>query len=442
MNPKLRLNITFISIVLHNLGTKCDYDKHEIKHQEKTKLKHRYCGKHSEFNVYPLFIKMTVTLTLKTKNNFKLKAAFSVTDECLIFSPVNSLSRLSEKNFELQSQYYKIVSKYYLTSFLLRVTKLHKISLRFGKSEENNSVIYDGPGTMFKVLSIFGEKSPYITSTFQCLLQFLFTYFIESYSKHFRVHIVPHFKKVDKKHRPDKEMLLNMPFNNCPHNICILHLEGTRGYQINFTVLSVIASGSESSTCLFNGITIGELSNHFSTIVVFCPHFGAPTNILMRSFYTKNHDLWIILYWYEGYSTISATITAITTKCKGVKFDVYYYNSCKMCNGYLERVYHSIFFSWRTSRVSLEKECVVLMVKDWEGLDTYKTGTWFKGTCGIRINSDKFEISRVQARLHGGSRVRALLPKDVSSEKKSSTFGTEISIRGIQNVMYFFTLAK
>ena len=428
LNPKLRLNVTIISLVLHNLGTKCDYDKLEIKPQGKITSIYRYCGKHSRFNVYPLFSRLTINLILESKNDIKLKTVFSVTDKYLIFSLVDSLPRLSERNVSIQSQYYKIGSKYYMASFLLRATKLHKVKLDFVKSEENNSVIFDGPGIMFKVLNIAGKKSPYITSTFQCLLQFLLTYLIESYSLYFKFYLVQHVKYVHKKLKPDVEMLLKMPFNNCPHNTCVLHLESTTGHQINFTVLSVIANSSESSTCLFDGITIGELSNHFLTLVDFCPHFGAPANQLMRSFYTKNHNLWIVLYWYEGYSTISATITATSTKCKGVHLDTCYFNTCRAktktdsCYPFFERM-----------RTSLKRGCAVIMVKDWEGLDIHNSPLWNSGACHMAIRSEVFEISHVCGKLLRGSFIMAVSNIPHAFKRKSFDPVREISLVGDKN---------
>ena len=222
---------------------------------------------------------------------------------------------------------------------------------------------------------------------------------------------------------------LKMPFNNCPHNTCVLHLESTTGHHINFTVLSVIANSPESSTCLFDGITIGELSNHFLTLVDFCPHFGVPANQLMRSFYTKNHDLWIVLYWYEGYSTISALITATSTKCKGVHFDTCYFNTCfaktDSCYPFFERL--------RTSGLSLKRGCVVIMVKDWEGLDIYNSPVWSSGACHVAIRADAFEISHVCGKLRRGSYIVAASNKPRALKRKSFNPVREISLGGDKN---------
>ena len=202
-----------------------------------------------------------------------------------------------------------------------------------------------------------------------------------------------HFNKKYKELQPDVEMLLKMPFVSYQKNICVLYLESPAGYQINFTVLSVISNFQESSKCLFQGIAMGELSAlNGLNMVDFCLEFNAPMNQLMRSFYTKNQDLWIVLYWYHGYSTISATLTVTTTKCKDVQLDICYYNSCLMkhfhCFDYFDRVTESTNFTIEESgqvSTSVEKNCVVLMVKDWEGLYLEGLSAWETGFCIMLI---------------------------------------------------------
>ena len=164
LDSKFRLNVTFISLVLQDLGAHCYFDKLEIEDHEQTKLSYRYCGKYSRFIVYPLFIKLVINIILESQNDFKLKASFCVIDKSLILSPIDALFPVfpaeedMEVNFELKPQYYKVGNTYYLQSFFLRVTKLHNIKLLYEKSEKNNIAIYDGPGFMFKILKFIEQK--------------------------------------------------------------------------------------------------------------------------------------------------------------------------------------------------------------------------------------------------------------------------------------------
>ena len=268
-----------------------------------------------------------------------------------------------------------------------------------------------------------GKKSSYTTSTFQCLLQFMFTYLIQSYNQHFKFYLVHHLKKIHKKlHQTDREIILKIPLNNCQSNICVLHLEGPTGNNFNFMVQKVNAFSRESSTCLFLGITLGEMWNGlYSTITEFCPEFDAPRNIIKRRFYTSSNWLWIVLYWYHGYSNITATVTATTTKCKGVNLDVCYlaYSMKNYKSSlYFKRVTQSINLTLiKLGNVvffSLKEECMVLMVMDWESMD-FK---YERDFCEIILSplSDNITITHIDYGLHSTSKIHI-----ASSVQKFST---------------------
>ena len=139
LNTKLRLNVTFNTLTLH--GTKCEHDKLKIQQKGKS-LHYTYCGKHSKFSVYPKFIKPEIFISLKSKNSFKFKATFCVTDKNLIFTPFNLPTRVITRDIEIHPQCYKIGGKYYVTSLHLRVKKLYKIKLKIIELETNNYLVY------------------------------------------------------------------------------------------------------------------------------------------------------------------------------------------------------------------------------------------------------------------------------------------------------------
>ena len=286
LSSQIRLNFTFNTLTLQNLGSKCEFDQMYIHNIYNVKLCYKYCGKYSNFNVYPNFSKLELWLNIKSHVAFKFNATFCIIDKDLIFSPINSSSKVITRDIEIQC--YKIGIKYYLSSFYLRVKKMYKMKLHIIKSEGKSHVVYDGPGTMFEILKISRKEPSYSTSTFQCLLQFLFTYLIKHYHQHFNFYLVHHLNKVHKKVKLDVEILLKMPLSICQQNICVLYLKGPTGYSLNFIILNMSAFPHESSTCLFYGITLGEILNDdYLTMADFCPEFGTPENLLKRSFYTK-----------------------------------------------------------------------------------------------------------------------------------------------------------
>ena len=167
--------------------------------------------------------------------------------------------------------------------------KMYKMRLDIVKSKEREHTVYDGPGTMFEMLKVSGKKDSYITSTFQCLLQFMLTYLIQSYSQKFNFYLVQHSNKVHKKLQPDTEMNLKMPLNNCLQNLCVLLLEGTTGFNLNFMVINVTVHSHDMATSFFYGITLGEIWNDdYLTMADICPDIDMPENLLNRSFYIFN----------------------------------------------------------------------------------------------------------------------------------------------------------
>ena len=179
LNSELRLNLTFILLHLRDVLLKCQYDKLEVKLNQKlinTKSTYKYCGYYSNFILYPDMHDFIVIISLQLMKPFDLDALFSVTDKDFISNPLDLALNTKEPLVLIQLLCYKIVRKYYLTSFLVSITKIYRLQIDIAKSKEKNYVLYDGPGYRFNILNKKGEKSHFVTSTFQCLLQFLLTF--------------------------------------------------------------------------------------------------------------------------------------------------------------------------------------------------------------------------------------------------------------------------
>ena len=411
LSSQIRLNFTFNTLTLQNLGSKCQFDRMYIRPMANKKLCYEYCGKYSNFNVFPKFSKVKLELNLGSHMAFKLDATFCIIDKDLIFSPINSSSKVITRDIEIQC--YKIGVKYYLSSFYLRVKKMYKLKLHVIKSEEKHHVVYDGPGTMFEILKMSRKEPTYSTSTFQCLLQFMFTYLIKSHNQHFNYYLVHHLNKVHKKVKADVELILKMPLSNCQENICVLYLKGTAGYSLTFMILNVSAFPHKSSTCLFYGMTVGEILNgDYLTMADFCPEFGTPENLLNRSFYTKYKWLWIVLHWYHDYSNITTTVKVSTSKCKGVPFDVCRYKICLLesarCNPYFERITQSTNLTLTKSGNAvysvLTEACVVLMVMDWEILHL-DASRYSMCKMSLGTSPDNSKIMNLHYGLHAKSKI-------------------------------------
>ena len=90
-------------------------------------------------------------------------------------------------------------------------------------------------------------------------------------------------------------------------------------------MLNINVSSHETSYCLFQGLSLGEMwQNGYLTIDELCSEFKTPSESLVTSYYTRGSSLYMVLYWYKGYTFINATISVNISKCPAV-----YLNICK-----------------------------------------------------------------------------------------------------------------
>ena len=87
LDVRIILNITFHVLHLREFALNCNYDKLEVKCPKSTKEKYKYCGYHSNFNLYPYLNEVNIIIALHLRMSFNLNASFSITDKTLIFNP-------------------------------------------------------------------------------------------------------------------------------------------------------------------------------------------------------------------------------------------------------------------------------------------------------------------------------------------------------------------
>ena len=179
LSPVIRLNLTFVLLHLRDVLINCQYDKLEVENLMQTESKYKYCGYHTNFNLYPDMHIFFVTITLTLRKPFDLKAIFSVTDNKLIVNPLDEPNNEKRIFFFIHFLCYEVAREYYLRSFLVSTVKIYKVQIYIVNPQENNYVIYDGPGYRFDILNKRGGKFHFVASTFQCLLQFLLPYMFQ-----------------------------------------------------------------------------------------------------------------------------------------------------------------------------------------------------------------------------------------------------------------------
>ena len=337
LHLEMRLNMTFFVLHLSEITFNCNNDKLEIKILKITNLKYKYCGYHSNFNFYPEFDIFTMIITLRLRMAFLLNTVFSVTDKELIVNPVHSPSLLRHLlviNFIAELQCYKVGIDNYVTSFHVKGLKFYRLHLSITNSKVQNYVICDGPGYAFDILNKNAEKLSFSTSTFQCLVQFLLNYLFQGRNNDqlFNYHPIMLDYSVQKWFYPNSDILIQMPFIKCPRNFCVHIVRAGHYYQLNVTVLNISVQSHETSICLFQGLFLGETWQlHQWPIDEMCLQLSPSSVTSMSSFHTRKSSLWMVLYWYEGHTSINATVSVNITKCQGIYLNICaYYNFCHL----------------------------------------------------------------------------------------------------------------
>ena len=86
-------------------------------------------------------------------------------------------------------------------------------------------------------------------------------------------------------------------------------------YSLNITVLRIKVGLNDQLKCVYHGLSIiGE-----KLVFTFCDN--KPKRNIYRSIYSGKSQWRIILFWYKECSTINATLSLSTTKCRFVIFD-------------------------------------------------------------------------------------------------------------------------
>ena len=444
VNFKIRINMTFVVLHLGIPVENCNYDYLEVNSSESTKGNYTYCGYYSNLNLYPEFNSFTLTITLSLIMQFHLHTIFSVTDKMFIYNPVDfktSWRTFDNHNihYAINSQCHKIGSKYYLISFHISTFKLYRVQLKMVNLKKINFVIYDGPGYDFTVLNKNSAKSFIYTSTFQCLIQFLTTYQFQSNNNSILYYsYTSSDNTIYKTFRTHSDIIIQMPFVNCLSNFCVHIVKATEGFQFNFTVLNMSVQSHETSNCMFQGLFLGELDiHHYEAIDEICSDINSFSQSPMLNFHTRGSVLYMVLYWYNGYSSINATVHISVSKCKGIYLDacVYHYYCRNEEHGvfknFMSTVIHHTniefpdcsLFGYKQRFKLPAGECVVLILSNkyflFKEINNYLFG--MKGPCKIHLTPTKSEnrISHINGFLEEGNYLEVVSHNSCFSSKQS-----------------------
>ena len=216
----------------------------------------------------------------------------------------------------------------------MSIIEFFRVKIEITNSKEQNYVIFDGPGYRFTDLTKKSHNSFIFASTCQCLVHFLLTYqFQPQYNSIFSYSYAIGGSTVYKTFHVYSGTLIQMPFINCLNSFCVHIVKTNKHSQLNLTVLDIHMSvqSHEKSNCLFQGLFFGEIGKlHSMTMDEICSDINSSLHSSMLNFHTRGSSVYMVLYWYKGYTNINATVNVSVTKCIAVYLNICeYHQKCR-----------------------------------------------------------------------------------------------------------------
>ena len=232
------------------------------------------------------------------------KATYFVTDSHIIKNTLHH--NVSYPHLRL---IYTIKDEYILSSYLIQTSKLSQVTIFTGRLESYECIIYDGPGITVNMLK---SQPVQKCSTFQCLI-FLLKQSIETRQINYFLKFSTKFLYFTQISR-QQYFLENLPNINCLPQICVISIHSSQGYHVSATVSNMFVTDFEDNLCIHCGMVTGEkMHDDNKQSGPFC----TSQSDTLRSFYSHNFSLILVLYWYKHYNTINMfVITNKMSSCK------------------------------------------------------------------------------------------------------------------------------
>ena len=140
-----------------------------------------------------------------------------------------------------------------------------------------------GPSTIFKAY-----RSNYITSSFQCFIQFLLNVEVTNNDKHFKFY--GRMSNVIKlRFKAGSERNLTLPTSDCELNRCFIELSTDPGFYFNISLINLTLNSTKFSHLSFQGVHVLEVQNReLLTLLSVTQHIRTKDRLYERSYYTQS----------------------------------------------------------------------------------------------------------------------------------------------------------
>ncbi len=316
-NKKLSVNFTFHNISFMTDPSDCSSASLRIRNSYiVSDTCCSFCGKVSEFNLYPMYLSTSVELDFLSYIIHLIHVSFVMMDQG-ITSTQEASSSLSGvlKSFMITN-----MRKHQIHHYHIQVEKVNQmwVCVPSSVAKHLNITMFDGPGDLSDVLT--PVDGCFKTSTFQFNMYLVSHWFG---GRNILSHLyfsskIKNFVPISVK--TQTFFTLNIPNWSCEiKKYCALLIQSSSGQQINMSVTKLNYSGVESQTCSFGGIAVLEQAgDKFEESATLCePHDERLAQ--SRLFYSVHSSLMVVVFWYREYSTVNATVNISPTECKTVQ---------------------------------------------------------------------------------------------------------------------------
>ncbi len=315
LDKRLSLNLTLLSIYFSSGAADCLRGNVSIFACGDRNALYFYCGSHSTLNVYPDVPNVAVSMFIHDDTKYALHIWFSVMDRYFlmslqIFAPQQTLN---------QGPSHLLRKKLMLTFHLIQVKISHYVRISVLRVGFNfRCKVLDGP--VFESDVVKRKGNSFKSSTFQCIILMLQLSALSGFEdKHFNYTSYHLLISLNIRVVDSTNVTLPLDGFGCYLNPCVVLAEADQGFHVNITLTHLMYKSSIlDRTCRFGGLAVQHHASKDAT--QFCNNQSL-SNEQNRNYYSSNASMILVLYWYEHYSSIHASLIISQTRCSPVVFE-------------------------------------------------------------------------------------------------------------------------
>ncbi len=390
LDRKLSLNLTFTSVFF---SIDCKHSNLRIVNSRNLQIGFVYCWKFPKFDLFPSIYDLALFVSITQNTEFLVNCTFDVRTSNHITSILVDLHMTTNVTTQHPLSVFVLKHKQVLFTYLLQVKKADHLILNISLVHQNSLLVFDGPGIKSETLT--GNRDVFSLSSFQCFIVLMYMNSTSTATTISRFLVSFTSEPLTSLQELQVRSVLDMISSDvCDTNPCIVSFRAQNNNHINLTVLALHYVGENSPNCTHGGLlTVEAEQNNFEETAVLCSLDHR------KSYYSQNSSLSLVLYYYQNYSALNATIRVAVTKCSSIHLsNCEFLQKCGnrgkqniICTSYLADITQgsSVFLRPQTSHLLFclpTENCFVLQISRNISCDLSQEGR-FRDICYVTLTS-------------------------------------------------------